>query len=114
MGRASAHSRRCVPLNWLSLLLCFVAGALLSNAIPHLANGTSGRSFQTPFSRGRVPARSSPVVNVLWGSLNLGVGFVLFSADSAGSVWAIVVAAAGGLVVAMVNALEFGRSNSDS
>lgn len=102
------------PLNWLSLLLCFVAGALLSNAIPHLTNGTSGRSFQTPFSRGHVPPKSSPVVNVLWGSLNLGVGYVLFSANGAGSVWATVVAAAGGLAVALVNALEFGRFDSDS
>ena len=99
---------------WLSLLLCFLAGALLSNAIPHLANGTSGRPFQTPFSRGRVPAKSSPVVNVLWGSFNLGVGFVLFSAFGTGSILAAVLAAVGGLAVALVNAVEFGRPTSDS
>jgi hypothetical protein len=101
------------PLNWLSLLLCFLAGALLANAVPHLTNGMSGRSFQTPFSRPHRLGKSSPVVNVLWGSLNLGVGFVLFSAAGAGSVRATVLAAAGGLVMAVVNALEFGRSNSD-
>jgi len=101
-------------MHWLNLLLCFVAGALMGNAIPHLANGTSGRSFQTPFSRGRLPAKSSPVVNVLWGSFNLGVGFVLFSAFGTGSILAAVLAAVGGLAVALLDAVEFGRSASDS
>lgn len=99
-------------MNWMNLLLCLVAGALLSNAIPHLANGTSGRAFQTPFSRGRVPATSSPVVNVLWGSLNLAVGFVLFSVAGAGSVPSTVAAAIGALAIALVNAVEFGRTGS--
>jgi hypothetical protein len=101
-------------MHWLNLLLCFLAGGLLSNAIPHLANGTSGRSFQTPFSRGRVPAKSSPVVNVLWGSFNLGLGFVLFSVFGAGSVLAAVLAGAGGLAVALLDAVDFSRSTSDS
>ena len=97
-------------MHWLNLLLCFLAGGLLGNAIPHLANGTSGRSFQTPFSRGRVPAKSSPVVNVLWGSCNLGIGLVLFSVFGAGSILATVLAAVGGLAVALLDAVEFGRS----
>jgi hypothetical protein len=101
-------------MNWLSLLLCLLAGALVSNAIPHLANGTSGRPFQTPFSRAQ-RRKSSPVVNVLWGSLNLGLGVVLFSVAGAGWVPATVTAAAvGGVAVALVNAVEFGRSDSDS
>jgi hypothetical protein len=93
-------------MHWLSLLLCLVAGALVSNSIPHLANGTSGRAFQTPFSRGRISAKSSPVVNVLWGSLNLGLGVVLFWANGGGSIWAAVVAAVGGLAVAVLDAVE--------
>ena len=102
-------------MNWLSLLLCFVAGALLGNAVPHLANGMSGRCFQTPFSKPHGPGKSSPVVNVLWGSLNLAAGFVLFSVVSdAGTVRAIVLAAAGALIMAVFNAWQFGRFNSDS
>lgn len=99
---------------WLGLLLCFLSGALLSNAIPHLANGTSGRSFPTPFSRGRIPAKSSPVVNVLWGSFNFALGFVLFSVFNTRSILAAALAAIGGLAVALANAVEFGRSTSGS
>lgn len=103
-------------MNWLSLVLCFVAGALVSNAVPHLTNGMSGRCFQTPFSKPQGPgSKSSPVVNVLWGSLNLAAGFILFSVVAgAGSVRATVLASAGALIMAVFNAWQFGRFNSDS
>ncbi|HEY4300552.1 MAG TPA: hypothetical protein VGM73_06755 [Candidatus Didemnitutus sp.] len=50
------------------------AGALTCNAIPHLANGLSGRPFPTPFARPPGVGLSSSSVNVLWGSANALVG----------------------------------------
>lgn len=60
-------------------LLVLLAGALLCNSVPHLANGLSGRAFPTPFAKppGRGP--SPPAVNALWGSANLLVGVFLLS-----------------------------------
>ncbi|TMV55183.1 hypothetical protein FGG78_38155 [Thioclava sp. BHET1] len=49
-----------------------IAGALLCNAIPHLAAGLQGRAFATPF------AKPSPAwANVLWGALNLLIAVLL-------------------------------------
>jgi hypothetical protein len=56
-----------------------VSGALLANWIPHFVNGVSGRAFPTPFASPPGVGLSSPLVNVLWGVLNLGIAYVLFS-----------------------------------
>jgi hypothetical protein len=55
------------------------AGAFTCNAIPHLANGLSGRRFPTPFARPPGVGLSPAPVNVLWGSANafVGVGLLL-------------------------------------
>jgi hypothetical protein len=55
----------------------FFAGAFLCNFIPHLVAGLQGRFFPTPFARLHGSRVSSPVINVLWGSLNLGAGVAL-------------------------------------
>ena len=59
---------------WYCYVCAFFAGAFLANAAPHFVKGICGESFPTPFGRGL----SSPVVNVLWGLLNLIVGLCLF------------------------------------
>ena len=61
----------------MTLFLLFVAGALLCNCIPHLANGVSGRAFPTPFAHPPGVGQSRPVVNVAWGSANLVLGVLL-------------------------------------
>ena len=61
----------------MKLLALFLAGALLCNAIPHLAAGLRGESFPTPFARPRGVGHSSPVMNFLWGSANLLTGGAL-------------------------------------
>ncbi len=61
----------------LDYLLVFLAGALLCNAIPHLAAGLRGERFPTPFAKPRGVGLSSPVLNMLWGLANLGAGAAL-------------------------------------
>ena len=62
---------------WYDYLSYLFGGAFLANAVPHLVNGISGRPFQSPFASPPGEGLSSPVVNVLWASFNLVVGYVL-------------------------------------
>jgi hypothetical protein len=62
---------------WYIYLLQFVAGVFLANGVPHFVQGISGHWFQSPFASPPGIGESSPVVNVLWGFLNLAVGFAL-------------------------------------
>ena len=64
----------------MGLVLLFLAGALLCNAIPHLASGTCGDPFPSPFAKPHGVGNSSPLVNVLWGSANLFAGVALMIA----------------------------------
>ena len=62
---------------WLALLSYFFGNAFLANAIPHFVSGMMGRSFQSPFAKPPGQGLSSSTVNVLWGFLNIVVGYVL-------------------------------------
>lgn len=55
----------------------FLAGALLCNAVPHLAAGLRGEAFPTPFAHPPGKGRSPPFANFLWGSANLFAGVAL-------------------------------------
>jgi hypothetical protein len=59
----------------------FFAGVFLCNFIPHLVAGLQGAPFPTPFARLHGARLSSPLVNVLWGSVNLGAGVALLFAS---------------------------------
>jgi hypothetical protein len=56
---------------WYFYLLDFLAVAFLMNSVPHLVHGVSGAPFQTPFAKPPGVGESSPVVNVVRGSVNL-------------------------------------------
>ena len=83
---------------WYIFLLQFAAGLFLANGVPHFVQGISGHWFQTPFASPPGVGESSPVVNVLWGFLNLAVAsrFSLISprkertssSNGCSSVWA--------------------------
>jgi hypothetical protein len=64
-------------MRWYHYLALFFAGAILANSVPHFVQGISGRSFPTPFASPPGQGESPPLVNVLWGSFNLIVGYVL-------------------------------------
>lgn len=62
---------------WYVYVAYFFGGAFLGNFVPHFVNGISGRRFPTPFSKPPGKGLSSPLVNVLWGVLNLVCAYVL-------------------------------------
>src|SRR5277367_2897191 len=100
---------------WHIFLLQFVAGLFLANGVPHFVQGISGHWFQTPFASPPGVGESSPVVNVLWGFLNLVIGFaLLFEFAPKGSdviaEWACV--GLGALVMALALARHFRRVRS--
>ena len=64
-------------MKWYHLMALFFGGAFLANAVPHFTNGISGRPFPSPFASPPGQGESSALVNVLWGSFNLVVGYVL-------------------------------------
>lgn len=49
----------------------------MANAVPHFGSGICGRPFPTPFASPPGRGLSSPVVNVLWATLNAVVGYLL-------------------------------------
>jgi hypothetical protein len=64
-------------MHWYHALAYFFGGAFLSNSLPHLGNGVSGRPFQSPFAKPPGVGLSSSTVNVLWGFLNLVIAYLL-------------------------------------
>jgi uncharacterized membrane protein SpoIIM required for sporulation len=93
----------------------FLAGAFLCNAIPHLAAGLMGQPFPTPFATPRGVGDSSPVVNFLWGFLNLLVGAFLWSLYPVhvGLFPGFVVLLLGAFVIGLYLALHFGKVRRD-
>jgi hypothetical protein len=99
-------------MGWLTLISYFFGGAFLSNAIPHIASGSMGRPFQSPFAKPPGQGLSSSTVNVVWGVLNLAVAYILicrvgdFSLRSTADAASLGV---GFLLIALLSARHFGR-----
>jgi hypothetical protein len=64
-------------MKWYHYLTTFFAGVFLANTVPHFVNGISGNWFPSPFSDPSGIGKSSPLINVLWGSFNLLLGVIL-------------------------------------
>ena len=62
---------------WYVYVAYFFGGAFLGNFVPHFVNGVSGRKFPSPFSKPPGKGLSSPLINVLWGLLNLVAAYFL-------------------------------------
>jgi hypothetical protein len=56
----------------------FFAGMFLTNVVPHFVNDISGNPFPSPFSDPPGRGLSILLINVLWGSLNIVIGYLLF------------------------------------
>ena len=99
-------------MEWNHYLSYFFGGMFLSNAVPHLVSGVTGRPFQSPFAKPPGQGLSSSTLNVLWGFFNLAVGYVLicrvgnFNLRSTDQV---VVFGLGVLLMSLVAARSFGR-----
>jgi hypothetical protein len=99
-------------MHWYTHLAYFFGGAFLVNAVPHLVQGVSGRSFPTPFASPPGKGQSSPMVNVLWGTLNAVVGYFLVYHVGEFYIHRIpdgLVLGAGGLLMAVMLSRAFGR-----
>jgi hypothetical protein len=97
---------------WLTYLAYFVGGMFLTNAVPHVVSGLTGRPFQSPFAKPPGEGLSSSTVNILWGAFNVLVAYVLicrvgtFDLRSTADVTA---AGLGAIVTALILARSFGR-----
>jgi hypothetical protein len=97
---------------WHEYVAFFFGGMFLVNAIPHFVSGLMGRRFPSPFASPPGKGESSPVVNVLWGALNLVAGYWLvfcvgeFFIRETSSVVALGI---GGLLMAVMLARHFGE-----
>jgi hypothetical protein len=99
-------------LPWYIYPLQFVSGLFLANGVPHFVQGVCGHWFQSPFATPPGVGESSPVVNVIWGSVNFAVGAALlaaFAPKGAGVIgqWALV--GLGALIISIFLASHFGR-----
>jgi len=99
-------------MQWLTYVAYFLGGAFLVNAVPQFTNGVSGRRFRTPFASPPHKGQSSPMVNVLWGTLNLAIGYFLVAHVGEfhlRSIPDVLVLGAGGLLMAVMLSRAFGR-----
>lgn len=99
-------------MEWIRLVSYFLGGAFLTNAVPHFVSGTMGRPFPSPFARPPGRGASSPTVNVLWGALNIAIGYVLVArlgAFDPRRTAHILAAGAGAVAIALMLARQFGR-----
>ena len=95
----------------MTLLALFFAGAFLLNCIPHLAAGTLGQAFPTPFAKPRGIGFSSPLVNFAWGTFNLVVGLVLLDGHPVPGIFSLEAGAllAGFVLLGQYCARHFGK-----
>ena len=99
-------------MHWYDYLSYFFGGAFLANSLPHLINGISGRAFPTPFAKPPGKGLSSSTVNVLWGFLNLAVGYLLVCRVGSFNLREtphVLVLGAGILTMSLMLARAFGR-----
>jgi hypothetical protein len=79
------NSETSIKLKWYNYLAAFFAGLFLANVVPHYVSGVMGDPFPSPFANPPGKGLSSPLVNVLWASFNLVVGYLLFRASKLSS-----------------------------
>jgi hypothetical protein len=99
-------------MRWYHFSAYFFGGAFLANAIPHFVNGVSGHPFQSPFATPPGEGLSPAWVNVLWGAANFVFTYLLLARVGKFEFrnWRhVLIAAAGGLVMALMLSFAFGR-----
>lgn len=110
------NSQHGVAMTWYVYVAYFFGGAFLANSIPHLVNGISGRSFPTLLASPPGKELSSPMVNVLYGALNLAIGYLLVYHVGEFSIRRIpdaLVLGAGGLLLAVMLSRALGHFHGD-
>lgn len=72
------NTQLATKIKWYQYVTALLAGLFLANFIPHYVNGISGNTFPSPFGTPPGIGKSSPLSNVLWGSFNLLIGYLLY------------------------------------
>jgi len=101
-------------MSWIDLVSYFFGGAFLANAIPHAVSGLMGQPFQSPFAKPPGEGVSSSTTNLLWGFLNLVVGYLLVCRVGDFDLRAtddVVALGLGALLLGLMIARHFGRFN---
>ena len=95
----------------MNFVALFFAGGFLCNCIPHLCAGLQGTPFPTPFAKPHGVGESPPLVNFLWGALNLAIGLALlaYRPAAAGLNWESAAFAAGFVILGALMSRHFGR-----
>jgi hypothetical protein len=104
-------------MRWYHYVAYFFGGAFLINALPHFVNGVSGNPFPSPFASPPGQGLSSPLVNVLWGTFNLIIGYLLVCRVGQFELRRtrhVVLVGVGGLLIALMLARAFGRLHGGS
>jgi hypothetical protein len=99
---------------WYVYLAHFFGGVFFVNAIPHFTSGVTGHPFPSPFASPPGKGLSSPLVNVLWGTLNVAIAYLLVyrvGEFDLHQTLSVLVFGAGGLLTGIQLATWFGRSS---
>jgi hypothetical protein len=98
---------------WYVSVAYFFGGAFFVNGIPHFVSGVCGRKFPSPFASPPGRGQSSAVVNVLWGALNLAIGYGLVTRIGEFHLrnpHDMLIAGIGGLLMGLMLAQTFSRN----
>ena len=96
-------------MKWYQYVAVFFSGGFFANAVPHFVNGISGNYFPSPFADPPGIGLSSPLTNVLWGMLNIVMGYALlkFSAATEKKPIAVILFFSGVTFVAILLSIAF-------
>jgi hypothetical protein len=76
--RKSRDDGQTTDSTWSDYVMCFFSGVLFTNALAHFSHGISGEQFPAPFGYALGNGFPEHLSNVLWGFLNLVLGYSLF------------------------------------
>jgi len=99
-------------MEWYVYLARFFAGAFLANTVPHFVSGMQGRPFPSPFASPPGKGESSPTVNVIWGTANAVVGYLLLyrvGNFTLGRSREVLIVGVGGFLLALMLSRAFGQ-----
>jgi len=98
-------------MKWYVYVAYFFGGAFLINAIPHFVSGVTGHPFPSPFASPPGQGESSAMVNVLWGTLNFVIAYLLIGRVGAFQLRRTrdaLIVGVGGLLMAIMLSQAFG------
>ena len=99
-------------MKWYVYIAYFFGGAFLINALPHFVSGVTGHPFPTPFASPPGQGESRAMVNVLWGTFNFVVAYLLIGRVGKfqlGKTRDVLVVGLGGFLIAVMLSVAFGR-----